>query len=59
MLTPARPSADLHHFKKQFSVGKQGPVVQNIVSITAALHGQLVKCFTTLKSNILIFLLNK
>ena len=26
----------------------QGPVVQNIVSLTSSLKGQLVKCFTTL-----------
>ena len=25
-----------------------GPVVQNIVSLTSSLRGQLVKCFTTL-----------
>ena len=29
-----------------------GPVVQNIVSLTSSLRGQLVKCFTTLLTNI-------
>ena len=36
-----------------------GPVVQNIVSLTISLRGQLVKCFTALQPNILIFLLKK
>ena len=33
----------------------QDPVVQNIVSLTSSLRGQLVKCFATLLPNILIF----
>ena len=37
----------------------QGQVVQSIVSLTSSLRGQLVKCFTTLKPNTLIFLLKK
>ena len=37
----------------------QGPVVQSIVSLTSSLRGQLVKFFTTLITNILIFLLKK
>ena len=36
-----------------------GPVVQSIVSLTSSLRGQLVKCFTTLYPNTLIFLLKK
>ena len=32
-----------------------GPVVQSIVSLTSSLRGQLVKCFTTLLPNTLIF----
>ena len=32
-----------------------GPVVQSIVSLTSSLRGQLVKCFTTLLLNTLIF----
>ena len=35
---------------------KQGPVVQSILSLTSSLRGQLVKCFTTLYPNKLIFL---
>ena len=34
---------------------QQGPVVQSIVSLTSLLRGQLVKCFTTLLPNTLIF----
>ena len=37
----------------------QGPIVQSIVSLTNSLRDQLVKCFTTLYPNILIFLLTK
>ena len=37
----------------------QGPVVQNIVSLTSSLRGQLVKCFMALYPNTLIFLLKK
>ena len=37
----------------------QGLVVQSIVSLTSSLRGQLVKCFTTLWPNTLIFLLKK
>ena len=33
----------------------QGPVVQSIVSLTSSLSGQLVKCFTTLLLNTLVF----
>ena len=33
----------------------QGPVVQSILSLTSSLRGQLVKCFTTLLPNTLIF----
>ena len=33
----------------------QGSVVQSIVSLTSSLIGQLVKCFTTLLPNTLIF----
>ena len=32
-----------------------GPVVQSIVRLKSSLIGQIVKCFTTLKPNILIF----
>ena len=42
-----------------FSGGSLGSVVQSIVSLTSSLRGQLVKCFTTLLPNTLIFLLNK
>ena len=37
----------------------QGPVVQSIVSFTSSLRGQLVKCFTTLLPNTLIFFVDK
>ena len=37
----------------------QGPFVQSLVILTSPLSGQLVKCFTTLLPNILIFLLKK
>ena len=37
----------------------QGPVVQSIVSLTSSLRGQLVRCFTTLFPNILIFFVEK
>ena len=37
----------------------QGPVVQSIVSLTSLLRGQLVKCFTTLCPNTLIFFVEK
>ena len=37
----------------------QGPVVQNIVSLTSLLRGQFVKCFRTLKANTLIFFVEK
>ena len=37
----------------------QGPVVQSTVSINNSLRGQLVKCFTTLLPNILIFFVEK
>ena len=36
-----------------------GPVVQSIVSLTSSLRGQLIKCFTTLYPNTLIFLVEK
>ena len=36
-----------------------GPVVQSIISLTSSLRDQLVKCFTTLLPNKLIFLLKK
>ena len=36
-----------------------GPVVQSIVSLTSSLRGQLVKCFTTLYPNTLIFFVEK
>ena len=38
-----------------------GPVVQSrgIIRLTSPLRGQLVKCYTTLKPNTLIFLLKK
>ena len=37
----------------------QDPVVQSIVSLTSSLRDHLVKCFTTLSPNTLIFLLKK
>ena len=37
----------------------QGPVVQSIVSLTSPLRGQLVKCFTALFPNTLIFFVEK
>ena len=39
----------------EWTRGHQGPVVQSIVSITNSLRVQLVKCFTTLLPNTLIF----
>ena len=35
------------------------PVVQSIVSLTSSLIGQLVKCFTTLLPNIMVFFVEK
>ena len=37
----------------------QGPVVLSIISLTSSLRGQLVKYFTTLSLNTVIFLLTK
>ena len=37
----------------------QGPVVQSIVSLRNSLRGQLLKCFTILKPNTLIFFVEK
>ena len=37
----------------------QGPVVQSIVSLTGLLRGQLIKYFTTLLLNTLIFFVEK
>ena len=37
----------------------QGPVVQSIVSLTSSLRGQLIKYFTSLKTNTLIFFVEK
>ena len=36
-----------------------GPVVQSILSLMSSLRGQLVKCFTTLLLNTLIFFVEK
>ena len=45
--------------KQQLLSVDQGPVVQSIVSLTSSLRGQLVKCFTTLSSNTIIFFVEK
>ena len=37
----------------------QGPVVQSIVSLTSLLRGQLIKWFTSIFSNTLIFFVGK
>ena len=37
----------------------QGPVVQSIVSLISSFRGQLVKCFTTIQPNTLIFFVEK
>ena len=37
----------------------QGPVGQSSVSLTSSLRGQLIKCFTTLYPNTLIFFVEK
>ena len=39
--------------------GDRGPVVQSIVNLTSSLRGQLVKCFKTLLSDTLIFVVEK
>ena len=36
-----------------------GPVVQSIISLTSSLRDQLVKCFTTLLPNTLIFFIEQ
>ena len=36
-----------------------GPVVQSIISLMSSLRGQLVKCFTTLLPNTMIFFVEK
>ena len=41
------------------SLKVQGPVIQSMVSLTSWLRGQLLKCFTILLPNTLIFLLKK
>ena len=46
-------------FTKDSEIEDQGPVVQSMVSLTSLLRGQLVKCFTTLLPNILIFFVEK
>ena len=48
-------------FPAYFGTSKtqQGPVVQNIVSLTSWLRGQLVKSFMTLLPNTLIFFVEK
>ena len=40
---------------KSYRRSKQGPIVQSMVSLMSSLRGQLVKCFTTLLLNALIF----
>ena len=47
-------SVPLHHYLFLIVLG---PAAQSIVSLTSSLSGQLVKCFTTLSPNTLIFLL--
>ena len=47
------------HRNTQYLFSYQGPVVQSIVSLTSSLRGQLVKCFMTLKPNILKFFVEK
>ena len=44
---------------EKVQISSQGPVVQSIVSLTSSLRGQLVKCFTTLYPNTLIFFVEK
>ena len=39
--------------------GGQGQVVQSMVSLTSSSRGQLVRCFTTLLPNTLIFFVGK
>ena len=50
--------ANSHMFGK-LVFGSQGPVVLSIVSLTSWLRGQFVKCFTTLKPNTLMFVVEK
>ena len=45
--------------KETFFCDILGPVVQSIVSLMSSLTGQLVKCFTTLLPNTLIFFVEK
>ena len=50
---------EMIYYKPQAYYQILGPVVQSIVSLTSALRGQLVKCFTTLYPNILKFFVEK
>ena len=46
-------------FQCTFHLKLLAPVVQSIISLTSSLRGQLVKCFTTLLPNTLIFFVEK
>ena len=48
-----------HELTTTLVFNDQGPVVQGMVSIASSLRGQLVKCFTTLIPNTLIFFVEK
>ena len=48
-----------HEFGILQDVSHQGPVVQSIVSLTSPLRDQLIKCFTTLFLNTVIFFVEK
>ena len=47
------------HYKSEDFLSRLGPFVQSIVSLTSSLSGQLIKCFTNLKPNTLIFFVEK
>ena len=60
MFLSTKPKVLSALFVLQFvNVPAQGPVAQSIVSLTSSLRGQLVKCFTTLRPNTLIFFVEK
>ena len=49
----------LNDLRKTVCLENLGPVVQSIVSLTSSLRGQLVKYFTILLLNTLIFFVEK
>ena len=49
----------MHEILAEKRCENQGPVVHSIDSLTSSFRGQLIKCFTTLLPNTLIFFVGK